>query len=376
MNRDESIGSGGPIEPEILPSQEEIASSEDGPERVERKIRISLEKLSGYPDDQLLAVYPEYAFNRSDIQKGEPLVVMSVAEIRARVLAMSNSQTNSAGEWVGGELYPQGIIIVYDDLPPGTTSEKARKRWVEFHRHIRERKNEDDGDFLSSITTPEYRSAIIEEAKFSGLNELRGLREDHVIAIRLIHDDHLFTVTVGELRRAIETMEDPTNEVSFGGELRFFIDAYEHSELFVERARTEVTIRDAGVRNEYLQLVASYADDELITWVHPNELHDFATGRKMIMQNTAGALRRRLREADHHELEWFAHAGGLRIVAIGDVDLETLGREFHEAEAVFHDAVEEIVDRMSDEREVRVRDRMKGEKRKERIRIRQEKRGI
>ena len=336
----------------ILPENEDISYEALREIDFEHSIRISLEKLSGYDDSRLLGIYPEYAFNNGGEETGEPLIVKSVAELREGVVSMRDPvKTIAIVNQATGRVDSGVIMIVYDDLPPGSTVETARKRWADFYRDNRTHMHGPPGttlsESLSKIGTEEYREAAIQEAKFEGLNTLRGLRGDRVIAIREVFNNSLHIYSVAESRRLIENMENIDNDLARGRDFRFRIEEYDKAEEFVAQERMELSLRDIRGREDMLKEISQYGDDTMLTWIHPNELVNLGTGKFMIMQDIAADLRRRIKSADHDELDWFSHAGGIEVVATGEVNMDDVAAKLQEGVRVFHKAVQGVINKVS-----------------------------
>lgn len=305
----------------------------------ERCIRISLEKLAGYSDSQLLAVYSEH--NRPDeIDSRNALIVKNVAELRENIIKMRDvEKAVIQADKMFGRFDPEIIMIAYDDLPPGNTTETAKKRWVDFYDNVGRRQNSPEyysakdslsklRESLSMIGTPGYREAEMDKAIFEGLNKLRGLRGDRIIAIRDLLNESLYIYSVAELRQLIEDMRNRNNILTHGNSFEFAIEEYDKAEKYLEREQMEDSLRDMGSKRHLLKKIAQYSDDTLLVWVHPNEMVNLSSGDFMCMQDSAADLRRRIQNADHQELDWFNHAGGINVIVSakpepGD-DIETI----------------------------------------------------
>ncbi|OGE80779.1 MAG: hypothetical protein A3H72_01535 [Candidatus Doudnabacteria bacterium RIFCSPLOWO2_02_FULL_48_8] len=344
--RESSLVSTRPSQTGELVSEEKAISYQERRElKFQEKIAISLEKLAGYEDSQLLAVYPEYAFNGQTTESGGPLEVLTVAEIREKIIQMRDPQKNFSGARPGIGAGPEQIIIVYDDLPPLTQTEDAKARWRDFYSRTREGKE---------LFTPEGDRRYIERLKFEALNELRGLRDDRRIAIRSIYDEELHIIAVGELRELVLDMENPENKLTHGQAFDFWIEEYYEPEQYVQRERADLALRDIRQREHLLAELAEYSDDKLLTWVYPNESRNFSTGQHVIMQDLAGDLRKRINQADHDELDWFSHAGGIRVIAVGEVDLGLIEQKIRQAEQNFQVLLQQVI-REANQRQVKPR---------------------
>ena len=335
---------------EIIPKEEHLPYDEIIERDFELRIRVSLEKLSGYEDSRLLAIYPEYAFNVGRVQTGEPLRVMTVAEIREKVLNMRDPQKNLTGEWLPGRASPQAINIVYDDLVPGTSIDEVRERWQTFYKGIDERRFGTEGNPYAKIGTPENHEATIEESTFEGLNRLRGLKDDHILAIRDSFDYSLRVLTVAELRAAIQDMGNPDNELTHGFEFPVMIEVYDHTNEYASLEQIKLSLEDVSQKEYYLGLVEKYPDDELVTWRMPKDIDisDPGKGRgRMLRQDTAANMRQMIREASHDGLRFWSDLGGIQIVATGEVDFEQLQRQFEANAEAFQMAIQAVVDKVN-----------------------------
>ncbi|MEK7600683.1 MAG: hypothetical protein AAB463_01850 [Patescibacteria group bacterium] len=182
-----------------------------------------------------------------------------------------------------------------------------------------------------------------EEAIRSSLEQLQGLADEQEVVI----GDFLSrpqSYKVGDLKGLIEAMRDKGNELSGGVPTHIYVMSRNPDEFFRERREDLERSKEF-----YLQKLAPYPDDLLITYVHPNSsgYTDWSTGKVLYYQKTAGELRAEIKAMDFDGHETLSHLGGISIVSADpNVSMEALENRSTENERNFRAALGRTVDRV------------------------------
>lgn len=214
----------------------------------------------------------------------------------------------------------------------------------------REEQSPADSDELSkalldAFTNPEKIEARFQEIAEFGLKELEGLDDSQQVVLDDFPGEGK-VYSVAEVKHLIATIRDKDNPFTYGFEKPFIILSTNPEEYF--REIEEETNR----RKQFsLKKLEPYADDQLLTYVHPNHYIDPFTGKAQYYQRTAKELRDWIKSMDYEEADQvLSHVGGIKVISSDpNISMEELEQRTEMNHRVFNAMVQQTVDKVNDD---------------------------
>lgn len=171
-----------------------------------------------------------------------------------------------------------------------------------------ERMISDTVDKEKESKTNEIREKQFDELIASGLKKIGDLDDSQMVVI----SDYVGSkeIKIKDLKNLITTMKDSGNILSLGEPYSFIL-----VDTNVDNFRTEETKEIESKKEFYLFQLSQYADDQLLTYVHPNHVINPLTGIQEIYQKKAGELRELVNNMDGFLIDKLSHAGGIEIIS-------------------------------------------------------------
>lgn len=180
------------------------------------------------------------------------------------------------------------------------------------------------------------------------LEELEPYEDSQKLVVFTTHDinhEEPLVMTASELRALVKDMRNPDNSLSYGYPTLVWVESSNPDEFFVERSKEL-----ERYRSSYLEKLAQYQDDQLLTYIHPNHYISLRTGLPEFYQSTAGHLRELIQEGDWGYFQELSHEGGIQIISDDpNYSLEQMDEHIVENRKIWQSTIQGVIDSVNNQ---------------------------